>query len=310
MKTRVYIHITAFLLILYLPCSLIAQQRGGYAGSFLRMGLGARALAMGGAYVGLPGDGYSGYYNPAGLPVLQKKEATFSYRMLSLDRSFSYVGYSAPLPPSAGISVGWIHAGVDNIDGRDFSGNHTEFYDDSQNGFLFAFGLKFNERVSVGLGATLLRETLVDITAKGMGINAGVLVRLTDNLTLGGAFRDLGAHYSWNTESLFGERGGTTTNDFPVLFTGGAGYYYEKYRTTFIIDIFKNEKSETGYHFGIENRYSEKLHIRAGLNDGDLAAGVGILFPVSKYVGRMDYTMTDKEYDPEVTHIFSLSIIF
>ncbi|MFC1493290.1 PorV/PorQ family protein [candidate division KSB1 bacterium] len=310
MGIKKYIYSVILVVFIAAPCTISAQQRGGYAGTFLRMGLGARALAMGGAYVGLPQDGYSGYYNPAGLPILKKKEVTFSYRMLSLDRSFSFVGYSAPLPPSAGISVGWIHAGVDNIDGRDFSGNHTEYYNDSQNGFLFAFGLKLNDKVNVGIGGTLLRETLVDITAKGMGINAGVLVRITDNLTLGGALRDIGAHYSWNTESLFGERGGTTTDDFPVLFTAGAGYDLKKYKTTFILDIFKNAKSETGYHFGFENRYSDAVHFRAGLNDGDIAAGIGLLFPVSKYDGRLDYTMTDKEYDPEVTHIFSLSIIF
>jgi hypothetical protein len=310
MRKRLYIFLITSLLFISVPCTISAQQRGGYAGTFLRMGLGARALAMGGAYVGLPQDGYSGYYNPAGLPILKKREVTFSYRMLSLDRSFSYVGYSAPLPPSAGISVGWIHAGVDNIDGRDFSGSHTEYYDDSQNGFLFAFGLKLNDRVNIGIGGTVLRETLLDITAKGMGLNAGVLVKVTDNLTLGGAIRDLGAHYSWNTESYFGETGGSTTDDFPVMVTGGAGYELKKYNTTFIFDIFKNAKSETGYHFGIENRYSDIVHFRAGLNDGDIAAGLGLLFPVSKYNGRFDYTLTDKEYDPEVTHIFSLSIIF
>ncbi len=310
MHIKKYTYFLSFLLIFVLPCTVNAQQRGGYAGAFLRMGLGARALAMGGAYVGLPQDGYSGYYNPAGLPTLKKKEATFSYRMLSLDRSFSYVGYSAPLPPSAGISVGWIHAGVDNIDGRDFSGNHTQYYDDSQNGFLFAFGLKINDRVNIGIGGTLLRETLVDITAKGMGINAGVLIRAAENLTIGGAIRDLGAHYSWNTESLFGDRGGTTTDDFPVMVTFGAGYDIVKYNTIVILDFFKNAKSETGYHFGLENRYSDAVHFRAGLNNGEIAAGIGLLFPVSKYEGRVDYTLTDKENDPEVTHIFSLSIIF
>jgi len=156
------------------------QQRGGYAGSFLRLGLGARAMALGGAFVGLTNDGYAGFYNPAGLPNLTEREATLSYRSLSLDRSFTYVGFSVPLPPSAGLAVGWIHAGVDGIDGRDFAGNHTKFFDDSQNGFIFGFGLRPHDRVSIGIGGTILRENLLDITSTGFGFNLGVLFKITE----------------------------------------------------------------------------------------------------------------------------------
>jgi hypothetical protein len=47
--------------------------RGGYAGSFLRIGLGARAMAMGGGSAAILNDAYSAYYNPAGLGYLNKR---------------------------------------------------------------------------------------------------------------------------------------------------------------------------------------------------------------------------------------------
>ena len=40
---------------------------GKYAGEFLAIGVGGRALGMGGAYVAVANDVTSGYYNPAGL---------------------------------------------------------------------------------------------------------------------------------------------------------------------------------------------------------------------------------------------------
>lgn len=296
-------------LLLILSAAAEGQGRGGYAGVFLRLGLGARAKAMGGAYVGKPVDGYSGYYNPAGLANLEKREAAFSYRSLSLDRSFQYAGYSAPLPPMAGISLGWIHAGVDDIDGRDRSGQHTRMYSDGQNGFLFGFGLKLPKNVSIGIGGTYLRETLLDITATGLGINFGVHYKPHRLISLGLAIRDIGAHYTWNTESLY-EHGTTTQDDFPVVTTGGAAFEIERYHSTIYVDVFRDSKSDAGLRIGVENRTLETLLLRAGLDDGNITAGAGILFPITKYKGRLDYAIGTSDIDPESAHIVSFSIIF
>jgi len=38
-----------------------------YAGEFMALGVGGRALGMGGAFVAVANDVTSGYYNPAGL---------------------------------------------------------------------------------------------------------------------------------------------------------------------------------------------------------------------------------------------------
>jgi len=286
-----------------------AEDRGGYAGTFLRLGLGARAKAMGGAYVGRPVDGYSGYYNPAGLTGLKRREVQLSYRNLSLDRSFYYAGYAAPLPPQAGIAVGWINAGIDNIDGRDNAGNHTQMYSDSQNGLLFGFGLRLPKGVSIGIGGTYLRETLVDITATGFGFNLGLNYNPFPFLSFGFAIRDIGAHYTWNSESLY-EHGSTTTDDFPTVFTGGAGIDIERYDATVIIDVFKNSKSDAGLRIGIEKNIYDTIQLRAGIDDEDITAGIGISFPMLNNTGRLDYAVGTSDIDPESVHIISFSVMF
>ena len=47
-----------------------------YAGEFLRIGVGARALGMGSAFMGLSDDGTAAYWNPAGLATLEHREIT------------------------------------------------------------------------------------------------------------------------------------------------------------------------------------------------------------------------------------------
>src|SRR6266850_6391202 len=63
----------AFMGALLLPTPALATR---YAGEFLRIGVGARALGMGSAFVGLADDGTSAYWNPAGLATLRSREAT------------------------------------------------------------------------------------------------------------------------------------------------------------------------------------------------------------------------------------------
>ncbi|MFC1729290.1 hypothetical protein ACFL6I_03040 [candidate division KSB1 bacterium] len=296
--------------LLFLSAGLLkADDRGGYAGAFLRFGLGARAKALGGAFVGYPVDGYSGYYNPAGLTSLQHREVLFSYRDLSLDRTFHYIGFAAPLPPMAGLALGWIHAGVDKIDGRDFTGNHTEWFSDSQNGVLFGFGLRPAANFSVGIGGTYLRESLYTITATGFGLNLGVLYRPLPYLSLGLAVRDLGASYSWNTESLY-ELGSSTTDRFPTVVTGGTGLELKRYNSILLLDVFKNSKSEPGVRFGIENGTLEIITLRAGMDDGDFTAGAGIEFHALEYGGFINYAFGKTENDTDPAHIFSLRILF
>ena len=49
---------------------------GGTSGEFLLLGAGARGLALGGAYAAMASDASALYYNPAGLSLMERPEAT------------------------------------------------------------------------------------------------------------------------------------------------------------------------------------------------------------------------------------------
>ena len=62
-----------------------------YAGEFLYVGAGARALALGGAYVAMAGDATTAYWNPAGLYSLQGQEAATAKARILLKNHRSFL---------------------------------------------------------------------------------------------------------------------------------------------------------------------------------------------------------------------------
>ncbi|RKZ05995.1 hypothetical protein DRQ25_14900, partial [Candidatus Fermentibacteria bacterium] len=50
-----------------------------YAGEFLYVGAGARALGMGGAFCAVADDASAGYWNPSGLFLINGQEAQFMH---------------------------------------------------------------------------------------------------------------------------------------------------------------------------------------------------------------------------------------
>jgi len=156
----------------------------GQAGAFLRLGLGARAIGMGNAMTGLAADGFAGFHNPGSLPFLTSPELAFSMGLLSLDRTHSYIGFSTYLQPKTaesgksvggfrgGLALGWIHAGVENIDIRDGDGNHFGMLSNSENAFFASFALQPVSFIGVGVTIKVVLNRFPGIANDASTVNA------------------------------------------------------------------------------------------------------------------------------------------
>ena len=304
-----------------------AEGDGGYAGAFLRMGLGARPLGMGGAFSAVAQDAYAGYYNPSGLPLLNFREFVTTLSFLPLDRRLNYIGYAQSISPKtqgkrtaevvrAGFSLGWINSGVENIDGRDMNGRPIGTFSNSENAFYFSFALMSHQRVSLGFSAKVLYNRFPSlaedgkaITAKGFGMDFGALIRPFDNLSLGILMRDVGSKYTWNTEKLW-ERGTTRVDRFPRGFRVGVAFQLPEEGVIGALDLEKNQKQDWRYHLGFEVTSNDKMAFRGGLNNGEFSFGVGFKYRVFKKISKLDYAYVVNKVAARGDHFVSWSFLF
>lgn len=217
--------VTGLVLSLLLAGSGVAsaQGQGVGVGAFSRMGFDARGLAMGNALVAAPGSDVSPYYNPALLPTASGQRISGSAAVLAYDRQLQSLEFTTPLGPTAGVGVGLIHAGVSGIDGRNADGVRTQTLSTDEFALALAFGNRFAERLSVGIGFTLYQSDVVPETTpvRGFGLDAGLVFRATSQLKVAASVSDLLAKYEWDTSSLNGQ---SRTDRFPVRVQVGGSY--------------------------------------------------------------------------------------
>jgi hypothetical protein len=65
---------------------------------------------------------------------------------------------SIPLPPSASVGLAWVSAGVDNIDGRNSAGEHTQYLSTSEDALIISFAQKILPWFSAGLNLKILNH--------------------------------------------------------------------------------------------------------------------------------------------------------
>ena len=131
-----------------LASSLLAEfdKVGTTAAPFLRMGVGSRATAMGGAYVALADDGFATFWNPAGMLSVDKTTAAFSHNDWALDIRHQFASLIIPTDPNGrlGLSVTALTMGeqeVTTVSQPDGTGLYYNVTD-------LAFGVSYARQIS------------------------------------------------------------------------------------------------------------------------------------------------------------------
>lgn len=318
----------AFLMVIFFAVNIHAEGNGGFSGSFLRVGLGARALAMGNAQVATANHGYGIYYNPAALPNLEKRSFSISYSNMSLDRKFNFIGFSLPLPPFAGASVGWINSGVGDLRAYNSNGEDVGEINHGLNAIYAGFALKIigltqkdnqlanlsPDLVSIGVAVKILFENLDDnadfkYKGGGFGIDLGLLLRPHKRLALGYQLKDINASLSSNTNDLF-ERGSDLDNNFPLTQKAGLFYRTPLNWLGVAYDFEWSNKGENKHHLGAELS-SSIAHGRLGYDNDHFTIGGGLEFRAYKsFYMTLDYAFVDDVIDEGVSHVFSWQFLF
>lgn len=227
--------------------NLEGTRVGTRAADFLKMGVGARALALGSAYTAMAEDIYSLYWNPAGLAHIESLSAAFTHAALFEEADITHQFAGVALPALGGV------VGVSGIffDSGDIPRTSEEFPlgGDPELGDVFswtgtAIGLHYarfiTDRLSIGFAGKVVGEGIAGATANYFGFDAGV--RFNTGLfgtTIGAALTNVGSEGRITGGPVDRRIDGTAT-DFDLLRPLEIGI-----RTT-------AASLPTAFHFGIQ----------------------------------------------------------
>jgi len=289
---RYYQYFIAVLLVC--SCNLWAAK---YAGDAFSLGVGGRALALGGAVTAGPFDATTAYWNPAGMNRLDGRYLVFMHAetfgsLLNHDY-ISYIdarGKSGSLIQAVGFYVYYLGGGGIKITDTLANGRPYVVREESHGDFLFSAAIagKITDRIGFGLTAKIIYRDIGVMSGKGLTVDAGLLYRIHPNVNLGLMVSDVTTGFIRYSRTTFDD-GVNFESIYPTVKPGiMVTYTYSDFTGRFLVsgDIkFENLKCAAQYwsgpvsldtHYGWELGYKEIVFGRFGFDIGRFTAGGGI----------------------------------
>ncbi len=273
-----------------------------YAGEFLSLGIGARSLAMGSAFVALSDDATAPYWNPAGSSQLAKRQVFLQHSerfegVVKCDGG-SYVHPIQELLGARGaVGIAVTRLGVDDIPvtevpnpGEDpGEGNRPRIVGTIKTSYYVGYlnySRRAGEKVALGGSFKILQADLGRATGLGAGADIGAILRVHPKLALGMSVRDATTTIlSWDTGTreyvmptacvgyAYSTPVGFPRGDFS--FAGELDFQFENRRTAsqFAYDFASGES-----RVGAEYTYRKVISGRIGFDAGHLTFGAGVSY--------------------------------
>jgi hypothetical protein len=332
------------MLLLASTVPLFAGGDDKYAGSFLEIPVGAKALALGGAYTAVADDGTAFYWNPAGVSLVDNKTLSGMYSSQygpigSPLANFYFVGWTMPVS-SVNLSVNWIRFAVSDIPRYENYTNQPSIelrhkgvstapiedtFGDTEDAFIFSlaknFKVDFNlgwsyfsipVEIPVGINMKILRQNLDTYTASAIGFDGGAMLRFN--------LKDFFFSNDWpaisigatmkdvgRTRMTWSQTG--RPQDIPQTLSYGFAIIqplnWIDCKLTVAGDYDNRYEGEN--RLGVEVEYRRQFNFRVGMNQRAFTAGAGVDFNFF----HVDYAyLADIEQQLGQVHRLGLSFNF
>jgi opacity protein-like surface antigen len=330
----------SIILILFFVGSLYSQnlvKTGTTAAPFLKIGSGARAISMGGAFTATADDISAMYWNPAGLTNIKYNEAMFNHVDYIIDVNYDYAAAATNLSGLGSIGAFVTVLSMDEMAVRTVEqpeGTGEKF----QAGALAAgisFARSLTDKFSIGFNAKYVREYIWHESAQAFAVDVGVLYKISifNEFRLAASISNFGTKMQMEgrditslhgvgpgDENLINKDVKLNEYDLPLLFRVGVAADFIKTddsRLTAAVDaIHPNDHTEY-VNSGLEYSWKEIVFLRAGYNslfeldtEQGLTLGAGVNYGV---MGTVDI-MIDYAYQDfgrlENVHYFSFGVRF
>jgi hypothetical protein len=309
-----------------------SQTIAKYAGEFMAIGVGGRALGLGGSYVTLASDATAGYWNPSALARLDYPEITLMHdeRFGNLV-NYDYAAVAIPYGTNESFAISVMRLGVDgipdtrnalvdnsgsgildNINNLDYS--RITYFNSADWAVYLSYASKYSADLFYGVNVKFIRRSLAEFSATGIGFDIGLLYSPVTDLFVGLNAQDITTTFiAWST--------GRDELVSPTLKLGAA-YFVDlfggRFAPTCDIDVrFENRQFASiasigpvslDPHGGLEFDYNKLIAVRVGYSDvKQLTLGAGLHF--RKLDIDYSYARFGQSNDLGDTHRISLRFI-
>lgn len=311
------------------------DRKAGLTGAaFLKVGVGARAVALGQAVTALPSDVNQMFYNPAGIALKdQMFQASFSYNKWIADIGHNVAAVSYNWEDVGTIGIGFISFGVSNIPAdRDIpldptlkqfqiETNTSATYDYRDMAYQVSFARYVVDRLSLGVTLKGINQSIDGLSVSAFAMDFGSVYHVgVLNWTIGARFNNLGSDLKFydiayglplsftigtalspfKTESnqLMIAMDGTKPQDGPLYLFTGAEYTFMDMVALRVGYKFNYSGSSESPGAGLPTRNTTIEGISAGAGIRTTISGIGV---------AVDYSYTQMDL-LDAAHRFTLTL--
>lgn len=291
------------LLLLLLPGGAVAAP-GETGFAFLKLGVGARAMGLGSAYVALADDPTAIYWNPAGLAAISGTQVTAMHNEWIQDFRQEFAAVGAHLGPGT-LGVGFAGFYSSEFEKRDDTGTLTGHFGFNDISLTGAYAAQVVPGLDAGLAVRYIREMIDQWDATAFTGDLGARYRLRDTgVSFGAAIQNIGGDPKFIDETfkipLTWRVGAAASRPLPSL----------QGRGTLTAEVRKARADDAHFHAGAEYSYRDHIALRVGgkfgYDDENLSFGLGL----AKDWVHFDYAVVPLSSDLGTTHFFSLTGVF
>ncbi len=302
-----------------------SQRVGTSVANFLKIGIGARAVGMGEAFVAVANDPSTVYWNAAGVASIIRREVAVSHVEWPAGIQVEHVAYIIPMKKlggSIGVHMGVVHTDIEQTTSEQpFGTGKTLTYADWDAGLTY--GRRLTDRLLIGVGAKVVHEDFgTDVggpAANSWLVDLGSIYYLgISSVRIGMALSHFGPDIqpSGNFLSATGETRAYDNFSPPTTFRFGVAWEpieRDNQRLTTSVEFNQPSDNQLAAKGGLEYEIDKRFAVRTGYNvnadEMKWSAGAGFYPTFGTTRGTFDYAFTDGGALGPV-HRFSLGMRF
>ncbi len=250
-------------LLMISPLALFAQNDGAASTglAFLKLGAGARSLAMGEAYSSVTSDATAYIYNPARLIIGNNGNVSLMHNFSAQDLSTDYIAAKFPSGKKLAFGLGVFTTGVNDIEVRNTPGAAIESFDARSLSTGLSLGYLVSTNLSIGITGKMIYEKIYVDDATGFGFDFGTNYS-KDNYSLSFVVSNIGSVSALKNVS----------SKLPALVRFGGSYSFKASKTFSVLAAAEGFQVLSGggfhLHSGAEASYKDFLFFRLGYQSG------------------------------------------